>query len=111
MAERPIRVLLVDDDEDDYALARDLLAEADREHYALSWEPDFDRALSALCGSGYDVCLLDYRLGKHSGLDLLRRAVAGGAKAPFLILTGQGQRELDLEAMRAGAVDYLEKGQ
>src|SRR5262249_26337572 len=111
MTEAPIRVLLVDDDEDDYVLTRDLLAEVQWSRYALSWQPDFAAALEAIARAEHDVYLLDYRLGRHRGLDLLRRALAQGASGPFLILPGQGQRELDLEAMRAGAADYLEKGQ
>src|SRR5207302_807112 len=46
-----------------------------------------------------------------SGVELLRQAVEGGCGAPFILLTGQGDRQVDMEAMQAGAADYLIKGQ
>ena len=104
-----LRVLLVDDDEDDYVLVRDLLA--GMEGLSLGWADDYEAALSALSGDCYDVCLVDYRLGERSGLELLREASASGHKAPMILLTGRGDRELDLEAMRSGAADYLLKGE
>ncbi|MFO0845596.1 MAG: PAS domain-containing protein [Gemmataceae bacterium] len=111
MSDRPIRVLLVDDDEDDFALTRYLLADIKGGEYVLDWAPVYEDALAAIARREHDVYLLDYRLGEHSGVELLREAQRRGGRGPFLLLTGQGQRELDLEAMQAGAADYLEKGQ
>ena len=102
-------MLLVDDDEDDYVLVRDLLA--GMEGLSLRWANGYEAALSALSGGCYDVCLVDYRLGERSGLELLREASARGYKAPMILLTGQGGREVDLAAMRSGAADYLLKGE
>ena len=111
MAERLIRVLLVDDDEDDFVLTRDLLTEIAGNSHVLEWVAEFDEALDSICRGTHDVCLIDLRLGARSGVDLLREVRLRGCKGPFIILTGVGQRELDLEAMQAGAADYLEKGQ
>jgi diguanylate cyclase (GGDEF)-like protein/PAS domain S-box-containing protein len=108
----PIRVLLVDDDEDDHLLTRDLLAEITeigRERYRLDWEPDYGAALAAMCDRTHDVYLLDYHLGGRTGLELLQEAVAGGCRAPIIMLTGLGDRDVDLEAMKVGAADYLAK--
>ena len=58
----------------------------------------------------HDVYLLDYRLGSHDGLELLREGLRAGCKAPIIIMTGQADRELDFAAMKAGAADYLVKG-
>src|SRR5207237_7264187 len=55
-------------------------------------------------------CLVDYRLGAQNGIDFLRAALEQGCQAPIILLTGQGEREIDLEAMKAGAADYLVKG-
>ena len=104
-----LRVLLVEDDEDDYVIISDLLSEI--EELDLEWVSDYDEALVAIGGEEHDVCLLDYRLGGRSGLDLLRAASERGHKTPMILLTGRGDRELDLEAMQAGAADYLVKGQ
>jgi DNA-binding NtrC family response regulator len=69
------------------------------------------KALDAIAHNQHDVYLFDYRLGERNGLELLRDAVAKGCKAPIILLTGQGDHEVDVEAMKAGAADYLEKGQ
>lgn len=110
VADPTLRILLVEDDEDDYILTRELIREFRWSIPMLEWENDFARALDAMVAGSYDVYLLDYRLGPHSGLDLLQAAVAKGCKAPIILLTGQGDHEVDLQAMEAGAADYLVKG-
>jgi two-component system, sensor histidine kinase len=107
----PIRVLLVDDDEDDCFLTRDLLSEVPGNPFQLQWINDYRTALQEMRDNNHDVYLLDYRLGKDNGLELLREAVEGGCKGPAILMTGQGDRGVDIEAMRAGAADYLTKGQ
>jgi diguanylate cyclase (GGDEF)-like protein/PAS domain S-box-containing protein len=107
---RAVRLLLVEDDEDDYVLTRALLADAQRTTFELEWISTFGEALTALASSTHDVCLIDYRLGEHDGLELLRHARAAGVIAPLILLTGQGGGDIDLAAMRAGAADYLIKG-
>src|SRR3989339_763218 len=59
----------------------------------------------------YDVYLLDYRLGGHTGLELLHEAAERNIKTPLIFLTGYGDHRIDLEAMKAGAADYLVKDQ
>jgi signal transduction histidine kinase len=110
MQERPVRVLLVEDDEDDYVLVRELFAEITGNGYQLEWEPDLEKAIAAIGDCRHDLFLVDYRLGARTGLDFLREARRLGCVAPLIMLTGQGERQSDLEAMRAGAADYLEKG-
>jgi diguanylate cyclase (GGDEF)-like protein/PAS domain S-box-containing protein len=107
---RPVRLLLVEDDEDDYVLTRELLADVKRTTFELEWISSFDEALAALATSTHDVCLIDYRLGEHDGLELLAHARSLGVTAPLILLTGQGGGDVDLAAMRAGAADYLVKG-
>ncbi len=107
----PVRVLLVDDDEDDYVLTRDLLAEIGKEKFDLEWVSTYETALEAIEQDGHYVYLLDYRLGEHNGLELLHEALRNGCRAPMILLTGQGDRQVDVEAMKAGAADYLVKGQ
>ncbi len=79
MTERPIRVLLVDDDEDDYVMTRELLSEAGTGAFQLDWVFDYEKAIEAIERREHAVYLLDYRLGERSGLDILRRA---GGKSP-----------------------------
>ena len=108
--ERPVRVLLVDDDRDDYLLTKDLLADIPGRPFALDWVPDYDAALAAVAGADHDVYLFDYRLGARTGLDLLAEARAVSPGVAVILLTGQGEWEVDRRAMQAGAADYLEKG-
>jgi PAS domain S-box-containing protein len=107
----PVRVLLVEDDEADYILTRELLSEIEGTRFHLDWVSTYADAQQAIARNDHAVYLLDYQLGEHTGLELLREAVAGGCKGPLILLTGHGGREVDLEAMRAGAADYLVKDQ
>ena len=111
MSAARLRILLIEDDEDDYVLTLGMLSDCYYEGFQLDWEAKHDSGLKALLNGGHDVCLLDYRLGERSGLDLLRRAIDGGCATPVIVLTGQGDRSIDVEAMRAGAADFLVKGQ
>jgi len=79
--------------------------------YELTWTSDGEEALRAMASSKYDVYLVDYHLGKYDGLEILREAIGNGCTSPIILLTGQGDQELDFEAMQAGAADYLVKGQ
>ena len=105
-----LRILLVDDDEDDYIITEALLSEIEGQSFDLTWVSSYDAALDTIKRNQHDVYLLDYRLGEHNGLDLLRKVVAEGCTAPMILLTGQGDRDVDVEATKAGAMDYLVKG-
>jgi len=109
MVGSPVRVLLVEDDEDDCVLVRRMLEQSEGATYALEWAANYDAGLTAIRRQKHDVGLLDYRLGGRTGLDLLNEAVAAGCKSPLILLTGRGDREVDLAAMRAGAADFLPK--
>lgn len=104
-----VRVLLIDDDEDDAFLTRDLLTHIPGSHFHMDWEPNWEKALNDVCRGEYDVYLVDYRLGSRTGLELIREAQQRDCRAPFILLTGQSQREIDFEAMEAGAADFLDK--
>src|ERR1017187_1272412 len=111
MSDPAVRVLLVDDDEDDYIITRDLVSQIGNPPYRLDWIDTYDAALAALQRRGHDIFLLDYRLGERTGLELLRESQPFTGRPPMILLTGQGDHEIDLEAMKAGAADYLIKGQ
>jgi two-component system, cell cycle sensor histidine kinase and response regulator CckA len=103
-----IRVLLVEDDEEDYLLTRRLLSTHARSSFEMTWARDVDSALDEL-HQPRDVCLVDYRLGADSGLAFIERAVKEGFLGPMILLTRRGDHDVDVEAMRAGASDYLVK--
>lgn len=104
-----LQVLLIDDDEDSLVITRELLSQRMDQAFDLAWAGSYEAGLEALRQGRHDVCLLDYRLGARDGLELLRQAVAEGCRVPIIFLTGQGDREVDLQAMKTGAVDYLIK--
>ena len=106
-----IQVLLVEDDEDDFILTRELLTDIPGQRFALDWVKTFDEGLRAMASNRHDVVLVDYRLGAQNGVELLRAATEGGCQAPVILLTGSGQHQVDVEAMQAGAADYLVKAQ
>jgi CheY-like chemotaxis protein len=70
----PIRVLLVEDDKEDYLLTRDLLREIGKRRFTLDWVATFEDAEEAMAWQQHDVYLIDYRLGGHNGLELLTEA-------------------------------------
>jgi diguanylate cyclase (GGDEF)-like protein/PAS domain S-box-containing protein len=110
MKQETIKVLLIEDDEDDYLLTSDLLGEVKDVRYDIHWVSRYDDALATLRGGDYDVCLIDYRLGPGNGIDLMREALGSGCPVPMILLTGQGGKDIDNEATEAGAADYLVKG-
>lgn len=108
MSDRLIKVLLVEDDEDDYVLIRDLLSEVREQQFHLDWVTTFEAALQTIEQQPHDVYLVDYRLGERNGLELLK-LIDRQYSVPVIILSGQGDRELDIAALRSGAADYLDK--
>jgi diguanylate cyclase (GGDEF)-like protein/PAS domain S-box-containing protein len=104
-----LRVLLVEDDEDDYLITRDLLDGQERARFDVEWCPSYAAALTAIGEQRHDVYLIDYRLGEHTGLELVREAFTRRRSAPVLILTGQSDYQIDLEATALGVTDYLIK--
>jgi diguanylate cyclase (GGDEF)-like protein/PAS domain S-box-containing protein len=106
-----IRVLLVEDDEDDYLIVRDLLAGQARTHFELEWSPAYAEARAAIRERRHDVYLIDYRLGSETGLGLISEAFDGDL-APVIMLTGHTDySDIDLEAAELGVTDFLSKNQ
>ena len=105
---RPVRVLLVDDDENSYVLTRHQLSKISGEKHHLDWAPSYEKGLDLIAQGKHDIYLLDYRLGARTGIDLLKEALAIGCKAPMIMLTTENP-EVDAEAMRLGAADFLSK--
>jgi signal transduction histidine kinase/BarA-like signal transduction histidine kinase len=111
MENSPVKVLLIEDDKDDYILVRKLLSGITTVSYDLQWAPTYGAALEAMGKDHHDVYLLDYQLGDRTGLDLLHEMNGKGSTVPVIFLTGHGDYGVDIEVMRAGASDYLVKGQ
>jgi PAS domain S-box-containing protein len=104
-------VLLVDDEEASFILLRRLLNKVPQKAFSADWAPTYEAGLRALKENSHDVCLLDYRLGPRTGLDLLREAAGLGIQTPIIILTSSDDPRVDLQATELGAADFLLKDQ
>lgn len=108
-ATKMVRVLVLDDNEDDFIFVKALLGKSVLCRYELEWAPTEDAALEAIRVRRPDVGLFDYRLAGTTGLDLLRKLQAQQCEMPIILLTGSENPEIDQAALDAGAADYLSK--
>lgn len=111
MSVAPVNLLLIDDEESFLLPLRRLLAKVPGKKFLTDWVASYEQGLAALRENRHDACLLDYRLGVRTGLDLLREATAQGVQIPIIILTGSDDPEVDREATELGAADFLLKDQ
>lgn len=105
------KILLVEDDEDDYILTRSHLDELPAFESQLTWVTNSTEGLQKLAEGNFDICLLDYQLGAETGLALLKQAIDSGISTPIIMLTGQPDKQLDLQALEYGAADFLVKSE
>jgi PAS domain S-box-containing protein len=103
------RILMIDDDNEDYLIVKQMLLQAKGVKFDLHWAGSFHSGLGQIQSDHYDVVLVDYDLGGRTGLEIIREANANDYQAPFILYTGRGSYEVDVEAMNAGATMYLTK--
>jgi signal transduction histidine kinase len=111
MADTGWKILLVEDDQDDYLLVNAWLRQVMGRQYSLNWASSYQSAVRAIESEPFDVVLVDYHLDSHSGLDFIQESKSKKADIPFILLTGQGNYEVDVTAMESGASDYLSKAE
>lgn len=111
MSQQPIRILLIEDDEDDYVLTREALKGLGAERVVLDWLDEPGAALETLCERRHDVCLLDFHLGSSTGLELLKQARQRGCHMPVILLSGTSSPSQHREALVAGASTVLTKAE
>lgn len=104
----PLTLLIVDDDVVDREAVRRALHAAEIEAEVRESE-EAESALAMLAAGGIDCVLLDFRLPKADGFEVLQRMHTLGVVTPVIVLTGQGDQQQAVELMKAGAVDYLSK--
>ncbi len=111
MNKEGIKILLVEDDEDDAFFIKDLIADRQLDPRPIikhAFNPQ--SALDFLNHIYFDVCLFDFRLGEMDGIDLLRMVRQMNITTPIIFLTSQGDQEVAVKAMKSGATDYRTKG-
>jgi DNA-binding NtrC family response regulator len=107
----PTRILIVEDDEDDFLIIEACIKDIPNKEFRIDWCYDYNEALQRIGKGRYDVYFVDYLLGEKTGLELLQEAIAMGCEEPLVLLTGIGNRQVDIQAMTIGAVDFLVKSE
>lgn len=111
MNNKLIRVLLVDDDEDDYFLTREYFQDLVNWKFDITWCATFKEAETQIKNNKFDLYLFDYLLGESTGIDLIELACSFECEEPIILLTGKGDTKIAVEALRLGAADYLIKSE
>lgn len=110
MLSNRLKVLVIEDDIDDLYLLVDHLNHIDTFAIEIETEINYKKGRTAILENRHDVYLVDYLLGPDTGVQLIQECVKAGIGKPFILLTGRGDRKIDIEATQAGAYDYLTKG-
>ncbi len=110
MGKETVRVLIVDDNENDALVIRQQLAQSPSTSFLTDWAATYQDALLKIHAGGHDVCLIDYTLDEQNGLILIQTALQLGSKAAMIMLTGTDEGAIDAAATESGAADYLVKG-
>lgn len=109
-AQSPLRILLVDDDADDRLLVADLFETMDDAAcYQVDSVASYEAGLAKLNANHYDAALIDFQLGAHTGVDLLKASADLPRRPPMIMLTGHSSAEVDALCLHAGASDFLVK--
>lgn len=111
LTQNKIKILIIDDDEDDYFIIADYIKEIDGTKFIIDWCNNYTSALEQFTSARYDIYFVDYRLGHETGLELLKEAIHLQSDRPIILLTGKGNKAIDIEAMKSGATDYLIKSE
>jgi len=107
-----IRILVIDDDEEDFLLIKHYCDSIQSDtHFIFQWCPDYQQGIEALCSGIYSVGFVDFKLGLKTGLELINEVMPINRQIPLILLTGAGNREIAFHAMQAGAADYLVKSE
>lgn len=109
LTDREIRIAIIDDDEDDFLIISDYIRGINPTKFTIDWYKDYSSAMEQIRGKSYHLYFVDYFLGNRTGLDLLKDAAAINFDRPIVLLTGFGNRSIDVSAMLNGATDYLVK--
>jgi len=103
------KIAVIEDDEDDYLIIRDYISDIEGRSFIVDWFQDYNSAIKAIKNKGYHLYFVDYFLGHKTGLDLLDAAAEMNCDEPIILLTGLGNKAIDIKAMERGATDYLVK--
>jgi PAS domain S-box-containing protein len=103
------KVAIIEDDEDDFLIIKDYINDIEGKKFVIDWIADYNAALNAIKNKDHHIYFVDYFLGHKTGLDLLETAAELNCDEPIILLTGLGNKAIDIKAMESGATDYLVK--
>jgi DNA-binding NtrC family response regulator len=106
LSTHPARILVVDDEE---VVARAIARMAEHFGHEVVTAASVEEAITRLSEYGFDVVLTDLRLGERDGMELLRHIQQETPAVPVVLITGQATIDSAMEAIRAGAYDYVSK--
>ena len=109
--DRPVTILLVEDNPGDRRLIHEMLAEAGSITFDVQYADRLQAAMEHLGQNGVEVILLDLGLPDSQGLETLRKVYARVTRMPIVVLTGLNDETIGVQAINEGAQDYLIKGQ
>ncbi|MDD9897425.1 MAG: response regulator [Candidatus Melainabacteria bacterium] len=111
-AKPDIKILLVDDNAGDIFLMKKMIEKSfGKEALKLDDAMDYQKAIDQLSKEKYDLAFFDFQLGQKNGLDLLEEIKKSNIQVPIVFLTGQGNEQVAVQAMKSGAIDYLLKSE
>src|SRR6516164_2504608 len=106
----PIKVLLVEDNEEHVAFLRQLLATTEGSQFELHRAGDVAQGVGRLKDGGIQLILLDLSLPDSDGLETFIRVMEAASEIPLVVLSGINDVALAIETVQLGAQDYLVKG-
>lgn len=104
-----VRVLLIDDDEEDYLIIKRLFTLMKGIHSELEWVSNSEDGIRIIREARHDAYLVDYRLDARTGFDVLQEVRAAERSEPFILLTGISDQDIERESLQMAASDYLVK--
>ncbi len=110
MTNRCLNILLVEDDPGDTFLLQTLLTQNETVQFNLSCATHLAEGLENLSATAFDIMLLDLSLPDSVGLDTIDKVRTYTLDVPIIVLTGLDDEEIAMQAVQAGAQDYLAKG-
>ncbi len=109
-SQRPIvRLLVVEDDEEDFEITEALLSRAPETRFDVVWSTSVEAGLRRLANETFDACLVDQGLPGRSGLDFVDIAIRRGFERPIILFSDAVDEALEYRAIQAGVADFLDK--
>ena len=111
MAGQLVRLLVIEDEAERFERLTSFLQDIERCVFDVRWVQTYDEGLDEIMRDEHEVCLVDVGLGDRDGIELIQEARRMGSRRPLIAMSSRTDRILDLAAMRAGASDFMPKGE